>query len=310
MTGHLSDFLRHLALEKGASDYTVKSYREDLTQAVEFFHRNVGDPFDVTRLTPRHLRTYLVWLNEQGYSRATSARRLAAFRSWMRFLCRQGVLQKNPADGLRGPRQEKRLPHFLSAKELAALLDAPPADDPLGSRDRAILETLYSAGLRVGELVGMNLADIDLEESIARIRGKGKRERLALLGPPCSHAIKNWLPNRELIAQLKQPPAEAVFLNHRGQRLTTRSVGRLLEKYLKLTGLDARTSPHTLRHSFATHLLDGGADVRSVQELLGHRNLTTTQVYTHVSTQRLQDSYRKAHPRAKRSGSGVRSRTG
>jgi len=294
----LADFLRHLGLEKNASEFTVKSYREDLTQAIAFFRDRLGANFVAPKLvTTRLVRAYVAWLSEQGYAKTTTARRLAALRSLFRFLCRQGTLTANPADGLRPPRQDKKLPHFLSGDDIARLLAAPTADDPLMKRDRAILETLYSAGLRVAELVGLNMDDLDLDGGTLTVRGKGKRERLAILGAPATAAVREWLALRGTLAPrvAKQP---AVFLNRRGGRLTTRSVGRLLEKYLAATGLDPQTSPHTLRHSFATHLLDAGADIRGVQELLGHKNLTTTQIYTHVSTQRLQDSYQKAHPRA------------
>jgi len=296
----LADFLRHLALEKNSSSYTVKSYREDLTQAISFFQERLGSTTaGPERVNARLVRAYLAWLSEQGYAKTTVARRMAAVRSWFRFLCRQGTMANNPAAGLRGPRQDKKLPHFLSAEQITQLLTAPSGDDPLCVRDRAILETLYSAGLRVGELVGLNLDDLDLETGTAVVRGKGRRERLALLGRPAQKALEKWLQAREsLLASAAPQAAKAVFLNHRGTRLTVRSVGRLLEKYLRQTGLDPQTTPHTLRHTFATHLLDAGADIRGVQELLGHRNLTTTQIYTHVSTQRLQDSYQKAHPRA------------
>jgi integrase/recombinase XerC len=296
----LAEFLRHLALEKNASAHTVKSYREDLTQALDFFRAKMppGRPAQPAQLSPRLLRAYLAWLHEQGYAKSTVARRVAAVRSWCRFLCRQGTLASNPADGLRSPRQGKKLPHFLSAADLANLLQAPPADAPLGVRDRAILETLYSAGLRVSELTGLNLEDLDLADGLVTVRGKGKRERLALLGGPAREALGAWLAARDALTAGRARPQPALFLNKRGTRLTSRSVGRLLEKYLARAGLDPRTSPHTLRHSFATHLLDAGADIRSVQELLGHRSLSTTQIYTHVTTQRLHDSYRKAHPRA------------
>jgi len=292
----LVDFLQHLALEKNASAYTVKSYREDLTQALGFFRERTGSKNPQPgQMTTRLLRAYLVWLHDQGYAKTTLARRIAAVRTWCRFLCRQGSLTSNPADGLRGPRQDHKLPHFLGEEAVSRLLETPAAATPLGLRDRAILETLYSAGLRVSELVGLNTADLDLDSGLATVRGKGKKERLALFGPRAIKALKLWLDARGTL-----PPrqCDAVFLNKNGTRLTTRSVGRLLEKYLALAGLDPRTSPHSLRHSFATHLLDRGADIRSVQELLGHRNLTTTQIYTHVTTQRLQESYQKAHPRA------------
>ncbi len=295
----LAEYLRHLALEKNASAHTVKSYREDLTQAVEFFRTRLGQQTPrVEQLTTRLLRAHLAWLSEQGYARSTIARRLAAIRSWCRFLCRQGALSANPATGLRGPRQDKRLPHFVSREDMTRLLEAPPAATPLGLRDRAILETLYSAGLRVSELTGLNVEDVELRDGVAMVRGKGRKERLALLGPPAIEAIEKWLPERHNLAGPRALQQPALFLNRSGTRLSTRSVGRLLEKYLAQAGLDPRTSPHTLRHSFATHLLDAGADIRSVQELLGHRSLATTQVYTHVSTQRLRESYLKAHPRA------------
>ncbi len=293
----LAEYLRHLALEKNASAHTVKSYREDLTQAMDFFRtRPAGQAVEPNRLTTRLLRAWLGWLHEQQYARSTVARRVAAVRSWCRFLCRQGVLTNNPAAGLRGPRQDKRLPHFLTREDVLRLLPAPPADAPLGLRDRALLESLYSAGLRVSELTALDLGDVDLDDGVATVRGKGKRERLALLGPPAVAAVRAWLPPRQ--ALLRPRGKDALFLNKNGTRLSSRSVGRLLEKYLAQAGLDPRTSPHTLRHSFATHLLDAGADIRSVQELLGHRNLATTQIYTHVTTQRLRDSYHKAHPRA------------
>lgn len=302
MEESLAEFLRFLALEKNASSLTVKSYREDLTQAVNFLHgQGLGMSAKPAEVTARHLRAYTGWLHDQGYAKSTIARRQAAVRSWFRFLRRQGIVDANPAEGLRTPRQDKKLPHFLPEKAMTKLLEAPQAGSELDLRDRAILECLYSAGLRVGELVGLNLADLDLDSGIATVRGKGKRERLAMFGEQSLESLKAWLDARgQLLAGLAKPSAsDAVFLNQRGTRLTTRSVGRLLAKHLALAGVDPKTSPHTLRHSFATHLLDHGADIRSVQELLGHRSLTTTQIYTHVSTQRLQDSYHKAHPRAK-----------
>jgi integrase/recombinase XerC len=292
----LAEFLRHLALEKNASTHTVKSYREDLTQAVDFFRARLGSKRpEPGQLTTRLLRAWVVWLHEQGYAKTTLARRIAAVRSWCRFLCRQGLMPSNPADGLRGPRQDKKLPHFLAEDAMTRLLHLPPANTTLGLRDRAILESLYSAGLRVSELTGLNLADLDLDSGLATVRGKGKRERLALFGTRALEALERWL---EVRGRFPDKQGAAVFLNKNGTRLTSRSVGRLLQKYRALAGIDAKTSPHSLRHSFATHLLDRGADIRSVQELLGHRSLATTQIYTHVTTQRLQESYRKAHPRA------------
>jgi integrase/recombinase XerC len=298
MNEALAEFLHHLALEKNASVHTVKSYREDLTQAVEFFRSRLGDAPRAQQLTTRLLRGYLAWLHEQDYAKSTIARRLAAVRSWCRFLCRQGALATNPTDGLRGPRQDKKLPHFVQRDDMLRLLSAPQGDDAFGLRDRAILETLYSAGVRVSELTGLDVDDVDMDGGTATVRGKGKRERLAVLGSAAVEAVRVWLAARAGLATRARRTPQALFLNRNGTRLTSRSVGRLLEKHLAVAGLDPRTSPHTLRHSFATHLLDAGADIRSVQELLGHRSLSTTQIYTHVTTQRLRDSYHQAHPRA------------
>ena len=295
----LAEFLTHLGLEKNASDKTVKSYREDLTQALSFSRERLKkDHIAPADWTLRLVRSFVSWLHEQGYAKSTIARRLAAVRSFGKYLCRQSVLTINPAQGLRGPRQDKKLPHFLTVADVQILLATPPGDDWAGRRDRAILETLYSAGVRVSELVGLDLSDADLNDGVTTVRGKGKKERLALLGPAAVTAINEWLPDRDAILELARKQTDAVFLNKNGGRLTTRSVGRLLMKYLRLGGLDPRTSPHTLRHSFATHMLDAGADIRGVQELLGHKSLNTTQIYTHVTTQRLQESYKKSHPRA------------
>ncbi len=302
MEEYLAEFLRSLALEKNASELTVKAYREDLTQAIEFFREKyAGQKLTPTQITSRHLRAFTVWLHEQEYAKTTIARRVAAVRTWFKFLCRQGTVTANPADGLRAPRQDKKLPHFLSEAALLQLLQTPDANEPLGLRDRAILEILYSAGLRVSELTGLNIGDLDLDSGVATIRGKGKKERLAFFGSAALNALKTWLQARQgLLAEKIGKKVDAVFLNKNGTRLTSRSVGRSVEKHLAQAGMDPRTSPHTLRHSFATHLLDRGADIRSVQELLGHSSLATTQIYTHVTTQRLKERYDKAHPRARR----------
>lgn len=294
----LAEFLHHLSAEKNASAHTVKSYREDLTQAVDFFLQYLGNPTAKPRqISTRLVRAFLAHLSEKGYARSTIARRLAAVRSWFRFLCRQGTLPTNPAHGLRGPRQEKRLPKVLDTQQVTTLVETPPEGGPLEVRDRAILEVLYSGGLRVAELAGLNLDDLDLAGGLATVRGKGRRERLVLLGPPAVEALNAWIAVR-LAVSPRAARQEALFLNRFGGRLTTRSVGRMLEKYVAKAGVGADTTPHTLRHTFATHLLDAGADIRGVQELLGHKSLATTQIYTHVSTQRLRDSYDRAHPRA------------
>ncbi len=294
----LADFLRYLALERNASAHTVKSYREDLLQAVTHFRQTLGQNAQVSQLSTRAVRSYLAWLHDRKYARTTIARRLAAVRSFAKFLCRQGLLTSNPAEALRSPRLERKLPHFLTEADLIRLLEAPSAEQPLGLRDRAILEVLYSAGLRVSELTGLNVEDLDLDSGLATIRGKGKRERLALLGRPALKAVRRWLQARASLVSVGGQTQPAVFLNKNGTRLSCRGVGRLVQKRLAQAGLDPRTSPHTLRHSFATHLLDRGADIRSVQELLGHQSLSTTQIYTHVTTSRLQESYQQAHPRA------------
>jgi integrase/recombinase XerC len=295
----LAEFLTHLGLEKNASDKTVKSYREDLTQALAFARGQLKkkhvDPAD---WTTRLLRAFVAWLHEEKYAKTTIARRLAAVRSFGKYLCRAGVLVQNPAQALRGPRQEKRLPHFLTLADIQKLLTAPPEADWAGRRDRAMLETLYASGIRVSELVGLDVTAVDLNDGVITVRGKGKKERLALLGPDAVRAVARWFDDRTALLKAAGKDTPAVFLNNRGGRLSTRSVGRLLAKHLKTAGLDPRTSPHTLRHSFATHMLDAGADIRGVQELLGHKSLATTQVYTHVTTQRLQKSYQKAHPRS------------
>ncbi|MCH2118839.1 MAG: tyrosine recombinase XerC [Pirellulales bacterium] len=295
-------FLRYLKVERNSSDLTIKSYREDLLILQEFLADSMGNCPAPGQITPRDLRTYVAALHEAGYAKSSVARRLASLRSFFRFAQREGLCESNPAKPLRNPRRERKLPHFLSGAQIGKLLSAPSSKETLGLRDRAILETLYSAGLRVSELVGINLDDLDLEDGLVRVRGKGKKERLAPLGSHAVRAIKRWHRVRSSLPSGKpqgktSPP---LFLNKFGNRLSTRSVARMLEKYLKLTGLDLRTSPHTLRHSFATHLLDRGADIRSVQELLGHKSLVTTQIYTHVSTSGLRKVYEKAHPRARK----------
>jgi integrase/recombinase XerC len=295
----ISRFLQYLRVERNASEHTVKSYREDLTALADYMTAPGGQCPEAGGLTVFDLRGYVTALHEAGYAKATIARRLASLRSFFRFGQREGWVKTNPAKPLRNPRQGRTLPHFLSAADIARLLGAPPTDCPMGLRDRAILETMYSAGLRVSESVGLEQADLDLEAGILRIRGKGRRERLSPIGSYAARALRRWLAVRRLHRRQPAGPKAPVFVNRFGRRLTTRSVGRMLEKYLKLTGLDARTSPHSLRHSFATHLLDRGADIRSVQELLGHKSLVTTQIYTHVSTATLRKVYEKAHPRAK-----------
>lgn len=293
-------FLRYLKLERNCSDLTIKSYREDLELLYEYLVDSLGRSPSPSELTPLDLRTYVSALHEAGYAKSSVSRRLASLRSYFKFAQREGLCSSNPAKPLRNPRKEKKLPHFLTSREIGKLLNSPPKAEPMGLRDRAILETLYSAGLRVSELVGIDLGDLDLADGLVRVRGKGKRERLAPLGSHAIRAIKRWKKHRSPARGLPKEEATALFLNKFGKRISTRSIGRMIEKYLLITGLDSRTSPHTLRHSFATHLLDAGADIRSVQELLGHKSLVTTQIYTHVSTAGLRAAYEKAHPRARK----------
>ncbi|HVX10538.1 MAG TPA: tyrosine recombinase XerC [Pirellulales bacterium] len=299
MQAAVDRFLQYLAVERNSSPLTIKSYREDLEALVAYLgerYPTAPAPGDVTTLD---LRGYLATLHEREYAKTTIARRLASLRSFFRFGQREGWSDTNPAKPLRNPRKSRSLPHFLSSQDLDRLLSAPPADKPMGLRDRAILEVLYSAGLRVSELVGLNDGDLDSAQGILRVRGKGKRERLAPLGSYATNALGKWLRLRRVSPRERTGIETPVFVNKAGRRLTTRSVGRLLEKYLAVAGLDRRTTPHTLRHSFATHLLDRGADIRSVQELLGHKSLVTTQIYTHLSTANLRAVYEKAHPRAR-----------
>lgn len=298
MQAAILQFLRFLEVERNAAELTVKSYREDLTALDEYLGQAYSRSADPAEITPLDLRGYVSAMHEAGYAKSSISRRLASLRTFFKFAQREGMANSNPAKPLRNPRRDRKLPHFLSNEQVGKLLEAPPGN-ALGLRDRAILETTYSAGLRVSEVVGMNSGDLDLTEGIVRIRGKGRKERLAPLGSFALGALKRWLKERVLSPKEKQGPLAPIFTNKFGRRLTTRSVARMLEKYLKITGLDGRTTPHTLRHSFATHLLDRGADIRSVQELLGHKSLVTTQIYTHVSTAGLKAVYERAHPRAR-----------
>ncbi|MCH7990678.1 MAG: tyrosine recombinase XerC [Planctomycetes bacterium] len=296
MNAAIEAFLRYLRIERNSSELTRKSYSEDLESLREYFNDRLGTIPAVPDVTIGILREYVSYLHECQYARTTIARRLACLRTFFRYCCREKLTDANPAKALRTPRIGRKLPHFLSTKQVATLLEAPPANDPQGLRDRALLETMYSAGLRVAELVALNVSDWDRDANVILVLGKGRKERIALIGSYAARAISRWLEVRKPDPDAGSGESQAIFLNRFGKRLSARSVGRMFEKYLEQTGLDRITSPHTLRHSFATHLLDGGADLRSVQELLGHKSLTTTQIYTHVSTRRLRETYEKAHP--------------
>lgn len=296
----IPQFLSYLANERNASDLTIKAYREDLFGLLEWIEATRDSGCAPDSLTPQDLRSFQAALQQAGYARTTISRKLASLRSFYRFAMRQGLATTNPAKPLRNPRRQRKLPHVLTNDEVGRLLQAPPADETAGLRDRAILETMYSAGLRVSELVGITDADLDFDEQIVRVRGKGRKERISPLGSYAIRAITRYAKRRIRDPKVEQSaPNAPVFVNRFGRILTTRSVGRMLEKYIAIADLDARTSPHTLRHSFATHLLDRGADIRSVQELLGHKSLATTQIYTHVSAANLRQVYEMAHPRAR-----------
>jgi integrase/recombinase XerC len=245
------------------------------------------------------VRTYLAFLNEKQYSKATIARKLATLRSFYKFLVKRNELTSNPVVAVRTPKQEKKLPRFLDYEEVKKLLDTPPQDNWLGARDRAILETLYSTGIRVSELVALNMDDIDFLGEVVHVRGKGKKERITPIGSSALQVIQYYMEYRNKRAQNNTNfDSKVLFVNKHGRRLSTRSVRRKMDKYLKMAGLDPAISPHTLRHSFATHMLNNGADLRSVQELLGHQSLSTTQIYTHLTTTKLKDVYENAHPRS------------
>ena len=290
-------FLGAMVAERGCSPFTVKSYREDLLQLAEFLaSAGCRSPGDATSTI---LRRFAGGLHAAGYASATVARKLASTRSFYAFGQREGWVRTNPAKPLRGPKRARKLPKFLTGEEIGRLLAAPQPKAAGGLRDRAILELMYSAGLRVRELVGIDDTDVDLRGGTVRVRGKGRRERLGIVGRHAQRAIEAWIASRPRPRGPAVARVQPLFTNRFGTRLSVRGVARLLEKHLVTAGLVGRASPHTLRHSFATHLLDAGADIRSVQELLGHKSLVTTQIYTHVTTTRLLDAFDKAHPRAR-----------
>lgn len=289
MVRYIDKFIDYLKIEKNASEYTLINYSVDLRD----FSKFLGD-ISVETIDYLVLRRYLAHMKEKNYSKRTVARKLASLRSFFKFLYREGYIKTNPASSVATPKLDKKLPLFLDTDEVVKLIEAPNEKDVAGLRDRAILETLYSTGMRVSELVRLNIENIDFISGVVKVFGKGKKERLAPIGDKALRAIRNYLDRRG--AELTDK--KVIFLNKNGTRLTDRSVRRVVEKYIKRASLRKGISPHTLRHSFATHLLDRGADLRSVQELLGHMNLSTTQIYTHVTTKRLKEVYDKSHPRA------------
>lgn len=289
----ISVFLAHLDRERNLSPHTLKAYAEDLRQFARHLKaelRREGHPRDVDHLM---IRSFLASLHRHGLSKSSSARKLAALRTFFRYLCREGALERNPARALLSPRVERRLPPHLDEAQVAALLDVPGQGDAV-LRARAILELLYATGLRCGELVSLDLSEVDLEGRMVRVVGKGRKERVVPFGQRARQAIRAYLPARART----RPREDALFVNPRGGRLTDRSVRLLVARRVRQTALTQRISPHGLRHSFATHLLQRGADLRTIQELLGHTSLSTTQRYTHVNTRHLIDIYSKTHPRA------------
>jgi tyrosine recombinase XerC len=291
----IDEFLHRLTVEKDYSVNTLRAYGRDLAQFADFLDAR-GRP--MPEASVNDVRAFMATLQIKGLARSTQARRMAAVRSFYKHLLRRGRIGRNPMTALRSPRREQKLPSFLTLTEVERLLAQPDTKKWIGCRDLAMIETLYGGGLRVGELVGLNHADVDLRQGIARVRGKGKKERMVPIGRCAVEAVRNYLFCRADDRPARRDPNALFVTGRSGRRLTDRSVRRALKKYLLMAGLDPDLSPHSLRHSFATHMLSAGADMRAVQELLGHENLSTTQIYTHLSHEHLKETYDKAHPRA------------
>lgn len=300
-TSLIDSFIEYLRSERHFSSHTARCYAADLDQFCRYLAPGEA-PADVDQrllqTTGDTIREFMAYLHGKNYCRSTVARKLATLRSFYKFLLRRGKLDTNPVAGIRTPKQDKKLPKCLEIEEIDRLMSNCDTTTLLGARDRAILETLYSTGIRVSELVALNIADVDLGSSVILVRGKGKKERVIPIGPGAVQAILHYLDLRRTMANNPKHDPEALFINKHGQRLSTRSVRRKLDKYLLDAGLDLSVSPHTLRHSFATHMLRRGADLRSVQEMLGHQSLSTTQIYTHMTKQHVKEEYEKSHPRA------------
>ena len=289
-------FAEDLRHRRGVSPHTVKSYRSDLLQLAEFAAREL-DTVDPRAIDNLALRAFLAELHRKGDARTTIARKLSATRAFYRYLVREGVVTSNPAQHVSTPRLDQKLPTRLEEAEVSRLLEAPDVETPLGRRDQALLELLYASGVRVGELVQLDRADCDFAQRLLRVLGKGSKERIVPFGEAAADALDAYLVDRRELVR-RGAGTDALFLNARGGRLTARSVRRLLQRYLREAALRSQVSPHSLRHAFATHLLERGADLRSIQELLGHASLATTQKYTHVSMNKLLEVYEKAHPKA------------
>ncbi len=303
MQDALDRFLTYLLVERGASPYTLRNYGNEIGEFIAFAEeKGVQSWEDVDVVL---VRSWLASLHRAGYHPASIARRLYELRSCFRFLMRERIVSENPAARIQPPKQPRTLPDYLTVEQVIELLSAPDISTPLGMRDAAILEVLYSAGLRRSELMGLKVKEVDLKEKRIRVWGKGGKERIALIGEPAKRALARYLDQGRPQLLAKNPraaenPPDALFLNHRGGPLSSpRAISAILNKYLKQVDLPRRVTPHTLRHSFATHLLEGGADLRTVQELLGHENLQTTTIYTQVTLRHLRNVVKKAHPHAR-----------
>jgi len=295
---YTSEFLHYLSIEKNASLHTIRDYTTDIKNFIEFIANNEILAVVPGTVNSIMLRAYLNHLKKKEYSRRTIARKIAALRSFFRYLCRENIILENPFTGLRTPKLEKRLPSFFDQGEIENLLQLPD-NSLLGDRDRAILELLYASGSRVGELTRLQIHDVDFPNRCILVYGKGSKERIVPIGCKAVEALQKYLHfSRPRLCANIEPMHQVLFVNHRGGPLTDRSVRRILEKYVDIMALTKHVSPHTIRHSFATHLLDNGADLRCVQELLGHVSLSTTQIYTHISKEKLKSVYHKSHPRA------------
>jgi len=287
---YIEQFINAIKAEHDASLHTLKAYAGDLKEFFSFMDKKLGD------IDNLDIRGFLASLHYKKLKKTSIARKLATLRAFFKFLYREGYVKKNPAKLVASPKVQKSLPKFLTVDEAFALMNAPKGDSFQATRDRAVLELLYSSGLRVSEMTTLDIIDFDIKESLLRVKGKGKKERIIPVGTKAIEAMKDYLAERIL---LKKRTSHALFLNNRGARLTQRSVSRIVNKYAGMIALKYGISPHVLRHTFATHLLHGGADLRSIQELLGHSSLSTTQKYTHVDVSHLMEVYDKAHPMAK-----------
>jgi integrase/recombinase XerC len=291
----MGKYVRHLEFERGVSPYTVRNYTGDIKGFLDFLAEKGIRSLDKVELTT--LRSYLGRLHDRGIARSSINRKASALRSFFRYLGQAEILDSEPTATLSAPKMDKRLPTFLTHGEMALLIEAPDTSTVLGLRDRAILELLYAAGLRVSEIVSLDLGDIDLGSRQLRVWGKGSKERVALMGAPAAEAIERYL-NDGRIRLEGSSPTSAVFLNRFGNRIATRRIQHMVKRYARQAGLDLEAFPHIMRHTFATHMLDGGADLRVVQDLMGHSRLSTTQIYTHVTQSQIRRSYLAAHPRS------------